>query len=296
MRREFAAVAVGGVCLLALAVLVGGMESATSSAVEVPQFVQDLLTIPETTADEEGMAEFTDSERGTVGSAPGSVGPLVWGSVVVFGLWLLGAARRMTAGAAALALLAAGVVVAFALSISSGGTVPGTSRTLDVATPAVLPGVVASVLLAVVLVVGATMLVPSFEASSRGPDVMGFLRDAKRDVGGREATDGEDRGSDLDNEVYRAYKEFVDRLEEDAYASPGEVARTARNAGIPAEEVAAIRRTFEEVRYGEAPVTESRTERARSALDRIDRRLADRNAEATNDRASDANTAGGDEG
>ena len=74
------------------------------------------------------------------------------------------------------------------------------------------------------------------------------------------------------NAVYRAWVEMTDALDVSnrEARTPGEFAETAIEAGMDADDVAELTRLFEDVRYGDAPVSEERAERARQALRRVE--------------------------
>ncbi|MFC7046704.1 DUF4129 domain-containing protein [Halobacteriaceae archaeon GCM10025711] len=76
---------------------------------------------------------------------------------------------------------------------------------------------------------------------------------------------------DPSNEVAAAWYEFVSRLglDRDRAKTTGECARRAVDAGVDAETVEMVRRPFEEVRYGGAPVTDDRRERAHHGVQRF---------------------------
>ncbi|WEL22187.1 DUF4129 domain-containing protein [Halorhabdus sp. BNX81] len=78
--------------------------------------------------------------------------------------------------------------------------------------------------------------------------------------------------STADNAVYEAWIEMTDAL---AVADPetttsGEFADAAVDAGMDPEHVRELTRLFEDVRYGDASVSQARAERARAALERIE--------------------------
>lgn len=99
-----------------------------------------------------------------------------------------------------------------------------------------------------------------------------LLRDAG---GGTPATDGAEAGPSLrlmpENDVERAWHEMatlagVERIET---TTPRECAARAETAGADPEAVDRITRTFEEVRYGGAPVTDERRASVREELQEI---------------------------
>lgn len=74
------------------------------------------------------------------------------------------------------------------------------------------------------------------------------------------------------NEVHRVWLSMVDRLDVDRPRSrtPSECAAVAIDAGLDPAAVRTLTNVFEEVRYGEKPVTEERRRRARRGLERLD--------------------------
>lgn len=93
---------------------------------------------------------------------------------------------------------------------------------------------------------------------------------------GRAAGDAADRieaGTDVDNEVYRAWRELTGLLDVDnpATTTPAEFADAARDAGMRDEDVTALTDVFREVRYGGAdPASDDREARAVAALRAIE--------------------------
>jgi Tfp pilus assembly protein FimT len=78
----------------------------------------------------------------------------------------------------------------------------------------------------------------------------------------------------VENEVYRAWQEMVEHLDvsDPNSTTPGEFERAAVDAGMQHEDVAALTRLFEDVRYGDNDPTDSREQQARELRRRIDRR------------------------
>lgn len=79
--------------------------------------------------------------------------------------------------------------------------------------------------------------------------------------------------TDLENEVYRAWREMTDHLEvaSPAASTPGEFAAAAIESGLDPDDVSALTRLFEEVRYGDRSVTPEREQRAIETLRHIER-------------------------
>lgn len=110
------------------------------------------------------------------------------------------------------------------------------------------------------------------EPADLDPNLDRFGRVAER------AADRIEADADVDNEVYRAWREMTELLDVDRPESstPAEFADAAVEAGVAADDVRELTAVFEEVRYGGAEVTDDRERRAVEAL----RRIADGYAEA----------------
>lgn len=74
------------------------------------------------------------------------------------------------------------------------------------------------------------------------------------------------------NPVYRAWREMATDVQasSDASLTANEVAAAAAERGFDGDAVRTLTRVFEEVRYGDRPVTDDRERRATSALESID--------------------------
>lgn len=94
------------------------------------------------------------------------------------------------------------------------------------------------------------------------------------------AADRIDGAADVDNEVYRAWREMTDRLDVDRpeTSTPGEFAEAAVEAGLAREHVQELTRLFEDVRYGHEETTAEMEARAVSVLERIEAAYADEGA------------------
>lgn len=92
------------------------------------------------------------------------------------------------------------------------------------------------------------------------------------EAAGRAADRIDDGDADVENAVYRAWREMTGALDVDAPATttPEEFADAAVAAGMDDADVRELTWLFEEVRYGDASVTEERERRARDALRRIE--------------------------
>jgi hypothetical protein len=97
---------------------------------------------------------------------------------------------------------------------------------------------------------------------------------------GRAAGDAADRieaDADVDNEVFRAWREMTDHVAvgRPQSSTPGEFAAAAVDAGMDREDVTELTALFEDVRYGGEAATGEREERAVAALRRIEAAYAD---------------------
>lgn len=81
----------------------------------------------------------------------------------------------------------------------------------------------------------------------------------------------------VDNEVFRAWAAMTDALdlESPETTTPAAFEQAAVDAGMEPEDVAELRRLFEEVRYGEQKPSEDRERRAMAALRRVEREYGD---------------------
>jgi hypothetical protein len=103
-----------------------------------------------------------------------------------------------------------------------------------------------------------------------------LLRDRLAGAFDRDGGESADRGPAVgepapQNEVSRAWYEMVERLGlADRYdLTPGEHADRAADRGVDPEVASSLTRLFEEVRYGDAPVTDERRRRARERVEEI---------------------------
>ncbi|WP_435064613.1 DUF4129 domain-containing protein [Halobaculum sp. EA56] len=118
----------------------------------------------------------------------------------------------------------------------------------------------------------------------------------RREVGRRagEAADRLEGDADLENEVYRAWREMTGALavENPRSTTPAEFAEAAVDAGMARADVEALTGAFEAVRYGGEPATPEREREAVAALRRIEETYAGGDAEIDGDDSGD----GGDTG
>nr|WP_193570048.1 DUF4129 domain-containing protein [Halorussus sp. JP-T4] len=106
------------------------------------------------------------------------------------------------------------------------------------------------------------------------PDTAEDVRAVGRAAG--EAADRIEDATDVDNEVFRAWREMTDhlRVSNPASSTPAEFAAAAVDAGMAREDVDRLTALFEEVRYGGEAPTEEREQQALDALRRIEREYA----------------------
>jgi hypothetical protein len=90
------------------------------------------------------------------------------------------------------------------------------------------------------------------------------------------AADRLENETDVDNEVYRTWREMTELLDVDRPESstPGEFAAAAVEAGLGQEDVGELTRLFEEIRYGDTPPSSDHERRAVAVFRRIEARYA----------------------
>jgi len=159
----------------------------------------------------------------------------------------------------------------------SGGLLGGGGGDGDVPATAVPSLALLSVLLlAIGGAVAALFYADTGERESRrDPDEAPEDDEERRSELGRAAGRAADRiegADDVENEVYRAWREMADALpiERPASSTPGEFAAAARGVGVDADDVDELTELFEAVRYGGREATGEREERAVAALRRIE--------------------------
>jgi hypothetical protein len=160
-----------------------------------------------------------------------------------------------------------------------------------------VPSLSALVLVGIVLLVlavGAVLLLggdeetadPEEEEEKESADLDAEILAALGQAAG-DAADRIDEAADVENEVFRAWREMTDHLEmaRPASSTPGEFADAAIDAGMDRSDVSTLTDLFREVRYGGADPTSEREERAREALRRIEREYADADEDTDADAA-----------
>lgn len=155
-------------------------------------------------------------------------------------------------------------------------------------------------LLLVVAILGSVLLLfvstgdDEDELAGEAPDPPAPER--RQAVGARagEAADRLESDADLENEVYRAWREMTGALAVDNPRSttPAEFAAAAVDAGMAREDVTTLTEAFEAVRYGDEPATAEREREAVDALRRIEEAYAD--GEPPEADSPDDRTRGGD--
>jgi len=162
----------------------------------------------------------------------------------------------------------------------SGRDVEGEPKTsLDV--PILLVGVFGLLAIALVAAIarysGSESAADVTLAANAGDEGGGESVGAVGEAAGRAADRLEASGVDADNAVYDAWREMTAALsvERPATTTPSEFADAAVAAGMDREDVAELTWLFEEVRYGDEPVTDERERRATEALRNIESTYAE---------------------
>lgn len=157
----------------------------------------------------------------------------------------------------------------------SGGPGGGETAAEVVSTPTVVFG-----MLVVVAILASVVLLFTAGRDDEGPPESTVPDDEQRDGAelaavGRTAGRAADRieeDADVDNEVFRAWRDLTEHLDVKAPESstPAEFADAAADAGMDPEHVDALTEVFESVRYGGAEPTVDRERRAVDALRAIE--------------------------
>lgn len=134
------------------------------------------------------------------------------------------------------------------------------------------------VLVAAVFLAVTALVVRRFRSGkadgTKGADDDSGRRDALTDVGATagDAADELAQGATPENVVYRTWVEMTRQLDvtRPATRTPGEFADEAVDAGMQPGDVRTLTDVFEQVRYGDEPVTEERRRRAVEALRHIE--------------------------
>lgn len=159
-----------------------------------------------------------------------------------------------------------------------GSGAPGSGTGTSITDPSVL----LMVGLGIALLAAVALLFVSSSGDDPEKDEPVADADSTGDVAavGRAAGDAADRiesSTDVDNEVYRAWREMTDHLDvsNPESSTPAEFAAAAVDAGLDREDVSELTSLFEAVRYGGESPTEERESRAVEALRRIEREYAE---------------------
>lgn len=163
------------------------------------------------------------------------------------------------------------------LAPEGGSGAPGSASGTSVTDPSVLLLVglgVALVAAVALLFVSSSGTDPESEEATAEPDPDPDVEAVGRAAG--EAADRIESATDVDNEVYRAWREMTTHLDvsNPESSTPAEFAGAAVDAGMSRDDVAELTSLFEAVRYGGESPTEERERRAVEALRRIEREYA----------------------
>ena len=154
------------------------------------------------------------------------------------------------------------------------GRVPTESPTQNTDVPIVLLGafgIVALVLVAAIYRFSGTDTEVAVSSPAEEEEAETDAVQAVGEAAGRAADQLEADTETVENAIYRAWREMTDALdvENPRTTTPEEFADVAIDAGMDADDVRELTWLFEEVRYGDASVTDEREQRAREALRRI---------------------------
>lgn len=152
-------------------------------------------------------------------------------------------------------------------SIPGGGSLESATRSVPTEPPLLALAVAAALVISVALV--------RTERTTEDTDDGAIENGSTRAELGRAAGRAADRivdEADVDNDVYRAWREMTEQLgvADPRSRTPGEFARAATDAGMAREDVAELTDLFRTVRYGDTSVTDEREARAVAALRRIE--------------------------
>jgi hypothetical protein len=148
---------------------------------------------------------------------------------------------------------------------SSNGQIPAPTAIFGLLLLAAVVGAVALLFLST----GDDEAVPDRGEAVDDPDDVD-VREVGRAAGA--AADRIEADADVENEVFRAWREMTTHLDlpNPRSSTPGEFADAAVDAGMDRGDVRELTRLFEEVRYGDVDPTDDRERRAVEALRRIE--------------------------
>jgi hypothetical protein len=175
--------------------------------------------------------------------------------------------------------------------LMSGGGSAGSGGEGD---PSVTPTSILAVLLFVAIAGSVGLLIYSTgddedELADEEPEIPPAERQAAVGAVAREAADRLEADADVENEVYRAWREMTTHLRVDhpKASTPAEFAAAAVEAGMDRADVTELTQVFEEVRYGGEEATEDREQRAIRALRNIEETYADLDSDADAETGAD---------
>ncbi len=154
------------------------------------------------------------------------------------------------------------------------GSLDGATRTLTTDPPLLA-------LVAAALLVGTVVVLRSGRTADEGteeePTRAGTATPAEFGRAAGRAADRIADGTDVDNEVYRAWREMADQVDigNPSSRTPGEFVRAATDAGMARDDVVELTDLFRAVRYGGRGVTDDHEARAVAALRRIEDEYAE---------------------
>jgi hypothetical protein len=153
-----------------------------------------------------------------------------------------------------------------------GGSLESATRSLTTEPPLLALAIAAALLIGVALV----RTEPTTDDTDNGAIENGPARAELGRAAGR-AADRIAGEADVNNEVYRAWREMTEQLgvADPRSRTPGEFARAATDAGMAREDVAELTGLFRTVRYGGTSATDEREARAVAALRRIEDEYAE---------------------
>lgn len=172
-----------------------------------------------------------------------------------------------------------------------GGGVGSVAGGVGVSSPLpawmVMPLVLGAVFVGAAIVLWGTTGDEEFEPESEAEAEDVDVQDIAAAAG--EAADRIDTSADVDNEVFRAWKEMTDLLQisNPESSTPGEFAEAAIDAGMDRDDVMELTELFDEVRYGNIDASSEREERAVAVLRRIESAYGPAEDEEATDDASD---------
>lgn len=170
----------------------------------------------------------------------------------------------------------------------SGGDATGPLATLTRNVPTVLLA-----LLALVLVVGVLAVLRMRGSREEPNETAESEPESETDESAAVEAIGQSAGTAADrldeptttpeNAIYRAWYEMIQHLDvaSPTTTTPGQFAAAAHDAGMAHDDVAELTAQFETVRYGDAALTDERTDRAANALRRIEDEYADADEDST---------------